>query len=99
MAQTAASAAAISLLAPTSRPSMSVQLPPTTASLRAAYWHKDEDDEGSWFMNRHGVLLAVVDDVYYGVDTSPVMALADLPPGDYTHEEIAAAIAEDERAS
>jgi len=61
---------------------MSVQLPPTTASLRAAYWHKDEDDEGSWFMNRHGVLFAVVDDVYYGMDASLVLALADLPPGD-----------------
>ena len=75
---------------------MNIHLPPTTSSLRAAYWHKDggSDGEGSWFVNKSGVVFAVVDDVYFAVDASQMLALAlaELPPGDYTHAEIAAVI-------
>jgi len=88
MAQTAATAAAVLAVAPES-PSLSVGLSPRNRSaLRTAYWHKaadDSDDDGSWFVNRHGVLFAVVNDVYFAVDTARVPELSDLPRGEYAH--------------
>jgi len=99
IAQSAASAAALSVAAPASETSISVSIKPrptpSTSALRESLSYK-ADDSGSWFVNKHGLVFAVVDDVYYLVDAADIPALVGLTPGDYTHAEIAAAIADAE---
>jgi len=96
MAQRAATAAALAVAAPESNVSVSLS-PRNTSALHTPYWHKaEDDDDGGWFVNRHGVLFAVVNDLYFAVDTARVPELSDLEPGDYTHAEIAELIAEDD---
>jgi len=37
-----------------------------------------EHDVGWWYVNRHGVVFAVVNDLYFALDTPGMPALADL---------------------
>jgi len=98
LAQSAASAAAMTAIGSASQPSQpSVSITNTNIAQSGVRLRKAaDDDDGSWFVNKYGLVFAVVDDVYYLVDGSDIPALVGLSPGEYTHAEFAATVAEAE---
>jgi hypothetical protein len=77
-----------------------VQWRRNTSSLDDVYWRKadndDDDPVGGWCVNDNGGVFAGLGEDYYALDTAELPELQNLPPGDYTHEDFAALVAEAE---